>query len=372
MSLSKDTEAWIALNLMPGLGPVRTRKLLEKFGTPRAILNAGVSQLETVEGVGSALAREIARWQDSIDPTEELELATDFGASILHWQSESYPKALREIHAPPVVLYVWGELIERDNHAIGVVGSRRSTNYGNECAKKLSYQLAYAGLTVVSGLARGIDTAAHQGALAARGRTVACLGGGLMELYPPENAELARRIAGSGAVVSEFPMRCKPDRQTFPMRNRIVSGWGFGVMVVEAPLKSGAMITATQAAEQGRSVYAVPGPIDRPMSQGCNRLIQQGARLVMDAGDVLDELGMLFPDKDAPRLPAATERPAPVAELSDNERRIYAALGSEERQIDTLIQLTGLPSGDVLSALMNLELKHCARQLPGKRFVRIG
>ena len=182
------------------------------------------------------------------------------------------------------MLYVWGELQERDQHAIGVIGARRTTHYGTESAKKLSYQLAYAGLTVISGLARGIDTAAHQGALAAKGRTIAVIGSGLARLYPPENRASGRKNpSGNGAVVSEFSMDIEPDRQTFPMRNRIISGWSHGILVVEAGLNSGALITAAQALEQGRSVYAVPGHINAPSAMGSNRLIQQGAKLVMDA-----------------------------------------------------------------------------------------
>ena len=189
----------------------------------------------------------------------------------------------------------WGRLEARDQHAIGVVGSRRTTHYGLECAKKLSYQIAYSGLTVVSGLARGIDTAAHQGALAAKGRTVAVLGTGLHHLYPAENRALAEKIASCGALVTEFSMETTPDRQTFPMRNRIISGWGFGLLVVEAGMNSGALISASQAADQGRNLYAVPGPIDRPTSHGTNRLIQQGAKLVMSVDDILEDVQTLFP-----------------------------------------------------------------------------
>src|SRR6266571_4880238 len=219
------------------------------------------------------------------------------GATVITQGSPSYPKPLREIHAPPIVLYVWGEIQERDHHALGIIGARRTTHYGSECAKKLAYQLAYAGLTVISGLARGIDTAAHQGALAAKGRTIAVIGSGLSKLYPPENAALADKIrAGNGAIVSEFSMAIEPDRQTFPMRNRIISGWSHGILVVEAGLNSGALITSAQALEQGRAVYAVPGHINAPSAIGSNRLIQQGAKLVMDANDILEDLEVLLPE----------------------------------------------------------------------------
>ncbi len=253
----------------------------------------------------------------------ELQRIREFGAQVITAESPLYPKQLREIHAPPIVLYVWGELTERDQHAIGVIGSRRTTHYGTESCEEISYQLAYAGLTVVSGLARGIDTAAHQGALAAKGRTIAVIGSGLSKLYPPENAALSEKIAGgNGAVVSEFSMEIEPDRQTFPMRNRIISGWSHGILVVEAGLNSGALITASQALEQGRAVYAVPGHINAPSAHGSNRLIQQGAKLVMDANDILDDLSILLPE--AKPSPAAAARPLP--DLTEDERRVYDAI----------------------------------------------
>src|SRR5213596_4036231 len=201
------TEACIALNMLPTVGPVRLRKLLQVFGTPERVLTAKRGELRAVEGIGGEVADQIAAWQSTLDLTAELNRIRDFGATVITQESPSYPKSLREIHAPPIVLYVWGDLQERDHHAIGIIGARRTTHYGMESAKKLAYQLAYAGLTVISGLARGIDTAAHQGALAAKGRTIAAIGSGLSKLYPPENAALAERIrAGNGAIVSEFSM----------------------------------------------------------------------------------------------------------------------------------------------------------------------
>jgi DNA processing protein len=267
------------------------------------------------------------------------------------------------------VLYVWGELKERDHHAIGIIGARRTTHYGVESAKKLAYQLAYAGLTVISGLARGIDTAAHQGALAAKGRTIAVIGSGLARLYPPENAALAEKIrAGNGAIVSEFSMEIEPDRQTFPMRNRIISGWSHGILVVEAGLNSGALITASQALEQGRSVYAVPGHINAPSAMGSNRLIQQGAKLAMDASDILDDLQILLPEAK----PSAEAAARPLPSLSEEERRIYDAIEATETSIDDITEKTHLPSARVSSTLLQLELKRLVKQLPGKYFVKLG
>src|SRR5947209_2465780 len=363
------TEACIALNMLPTVGPVRLRKLLEVFQEPQQILAAKRSELRNVEGIGNEVADQISNWQSTIDLSAELQRIRNFGATVITQQSPSYPPPLRQIHAPPIVLYVWGELQERDYHAIGVIGARRTTHYGTEAAKKLAYQLAYAGLTVISGLARGIDTAAHHGALAAKGRTIAVIGSGLAKLYPPENAALAEKIRnGNGAIVSEFSMEIEPDRQTFPMRNRILSGWSHGILVVEAGFNSGALITAAQALEQGRSVYAVPGHINAPSAMGSNRLIQQGAKLVMDASDILDDLQILLPE--AKPLPEAASRRLPP--LSDEERRVYDAIDSTETPIDRIATKCDLPSAAVSSTLLRLELKRLVKQLPGKYFVKLG
>ena len=362
------TEACIALNMVPKMGPVRLRKLLEVFKTPERILTAKRSELRTIDGVGREVAEQIANWESTVDLPAELARIRDFGAEVITAESPTYPRQLREIHAPPIVLYVWGELEERDQHAIGVIGSRRTSHYGAECAKKLSYQLAYSGLTIISGLARGIDTAAHQGAIAAKGRTVAVIGSGLLHLYPPENAALAEKIRdGHGAVVSEFSMEIEPDRQTFPMRNRIISGWSHGILVVEAGLNSGALITASQAIEQGRSVYAVPGHITAPTAHGSNRLIQQGAKLVMEAADILDDLQILLPE----RQQFAAEPTRVLPEMSDDERRVYDAINPTETPIDQITATTDLPSATVSSVLLRLELKHLVKQLPGKYFVKL-
>lgn len=364
-----STEAYIALNMLPTVGPVRLRKLLEVFQEPQAILAAKRSDLRKVEGIGNEVADQISSWESTIDLSAELQRIREFGAAVITQQSQSYPRPLREIHAPPIVLYVWGEIEQRDHHAIGVIGARRTTHYGMESAKKLAYQLAYAGLTVVSGLARGIDTAAHQGALAAKGRTIAVIGSGLARLYPPENAPLAEKIrCGSGAILSEFSMDIEPDRQTFPMRNRIISGWSHGILVVEAGLNSGALITAAQALEQGRSVYAVPGHISAPSAMGSNRLIQQGAKLVMDASDILDDLEILLPEAKPP--PETAVRPLPP--LSDEERRVYDAIDASETSIDDIATRSKLRSAAVSSTLLQLELKHLVKQLPGKYFVKLG
>src|SRR5436190_13522527 len=363
------TEACVALNMLPTMGPVRLRKLLEVFETPDRVLAAKRDALRAVEGIGREVVDQILNWDSLVDLPAELQRVRDFGATVITAESPLYPRQLREIHAPPIVLYVWGELTERDQHAIAVIGSRRTTHYGLESAKKLSYQLAYAGLTVISGLARGIDTAAHQGALAAKGRTIAVIGSGLLKLYPPENAALAEKIrGGNGAVVSEFSMEIEPDRQTFPMRNRIISGWSQGLLVIEAGANSGALISVAQALEQGRNVYAVPGHINAPSAMGSNRLIQQGAKLVMDASDILDDLEILLPEAK----PSAETAVRPLPPLSDEERRVFGAIDATETSIDDITDKTKLPSATVSSTLLQLELKRLVKQLPGKYFVKLG
>jgi DNA processing protein len=363
------TEACIALNMLPTMGPVRLRKLLQVFETPDRILAAKRDALRAVEGIGREVVEQITNWETLVDLPAELQRIRDFGAEVITAESPLYPIQLREIHSPPIVLYVWGELTERDRHAIAVIGSRRTTHYGLESAKKLSYQLAYAGLTVISGLARGIDTAAHQGALAAKGRTVAVIGSGLSKLYPPENAALAEKIrSGNGAVVSEFSMEIEPDRQTFPMRNRIISGWSQGLLVVEAGANSGALISVAQALEQGRNVYAVPGHINASTAIGSNRLIQQGAKLVMDASDILDDLQILLPASK----PGPDTAVRPLPELSEDERRVYESIRETETSIDDIATNAELPSGTVSSTLLRLELKKLVKQLPGKYFVKLG
>ncbi len=358
-----EIEGFVALNMLPRIGPVRVRRLLDTFGSPAAILQAKPSALQAVSGIGEEIASSIASWKTLVDPAAEVERAEKAGAKIVTLLSPDYPPLLREIHDPPTVLYVRGTLPR--SHAIGVVGTRKPSHYAAECAKKLSYQLAYAGLTVASGLARGIDTAAHQAALAAKGHTIAVLGSGLEFLYPPENAELADKIAETGAVITEFPMQTKADRQTFPMRNRIISGLSVGLLVVEAGTTSGALISATQAGEQGRSIYAVPGRIDQPKAIGSNRLIQQGAKLVLSAQDILDDMGLLFSEK--PEL----TKPAPVPNLTSAEEVVRDAIGDDEASMDEIIAKCRLPTSEVSSTLLALEMRKLVKQLPGSRFVKI-
>lgn len=361
-----EREAFVALNLLPGIGPVRVQRLLEVFESPERILSAKADRLRAVRGIGVEVAEGIVSWQEKVDPVGELNRARAGGVEVLTWSDPAYPKLLREIYDPPIVLYVWGDATAWDTRTVGIVGTRKPSLYAAETTKKLAYQLASAKLTVASGLARGVDTAAHYAALAAHGRTVAVLGSGLEKLYPPENFELAEKIASSGgAVVSEFPMGMSADRQTFPMRNRIISGLSFGLLVVEAGGRSGALISASQAGDQGRSVYAVPGRIDHPGALGSNRLIQQGAKMVLCAQDILDDLGMIVLENGASD---SSENPP---QLSENEGIIMEAIGDDEVSMDALIGKCGLPTPLVSSTLLALEMRKLVRQLPGNRFAKL-
>jgi DNA processing protein len=362
-------EALVALNLIDGIGPVRVRQLLEHFGEAPAILGASRQQLLQVRGIGEESAEAIANWEKGIDLGAELKRIADFGCRIVSQADPEYPELLRQIYDPPVVLYVKGELLAKDKNSVAMVGSRMTTHYGIEVARKLAYQLAYLGVTVVSGGARGIDSAAHQGALSGKGRTLAILGTGINIVYPAENAQLYERIVANGALVTQFPFNRPGDKQTFPMRNRIVAGMTLGTVVVEANLTSGALITANFANEYGRQVFAVPGRIDSPRSKGCHDLIKKGAKLCEGAEDILSEFEYLFPASNRPPSAAQTGV-LPALELSENEQKVYDTLNHEEISIDEVIRKSGLPSSAVSVALLSLEMKRVVRQLPGKLFVR--
>ena len=362
-------EALVALNLVEGVGPVRVRQLLEFFGEAPAILAASKQQLLHVRGIGDETASAIHDWEKSVDLAGELKRIADFGCRVITQADAEYPAMLREIYDPPVVLYIKGSLTDRDKNSVAMVGSRQTTHYGIETARKLAYQLAYTGVTVVSGGARGIDTAAHQGAMSGKGRTVCVLGTAINVVFPPENAELFERIAANGAVISQFPFNRNGDRQSFAIRNRIVAGMTLGTVVVEANLTSGALITANFATEYGRQVFAVPGRIDSPRSKGCHDLIKKGAKLCEGIEDILSEFEYLFPSSNRP--PSASETGMlPALELSENEKKVYDVLGKEELSIDDVIRKCGLPASATSVGLFSLEMKRLVRQLPGKMFLR--
>lgn len=362
-------EALIALNMIDHVGPVRVRQLLEHFGDAPAILAASKQQLLRVRGIGDETADAISHWEKNIDLQGELKRIQDFECHVLIQSDDAYPESLRQIYDPPIVLYVKGLLTEKDKNGVAMVGSRMTTHYGVEVARKLAYQLAYIGVTVVSGGARGIDTAAHQGALSAKGRTIAVLGTGINLVVPSENAELFERIAANGAVITQFPFHRTADKQTFPIRNRIVAGMTLGTVVVEANLTSGALITANMAVDYGRQLFAVPGRIDSPRSKGCHELIKKGAKLCESAEDILSEFEYLFPRTNRPPAPNETGT-LPAIALSENEEKVFASLDMETAAMDSVIQRCGLPASVVSVALLGLEMKRLIKQLPGKLFVR--
>ncbi len=357
-------DALIALNMLPKIGPVRVRRLMDSFGSAEAILSAAVHEISGVRGIGPETAEIIRSWEERIDLTTELREVEERGLKIVTQDDADYPKALRQSYDPPLLLYVWGELKDVDRHAIAIVGSRKTTHYGTQTARQFAFQLASSGMTVVSGLARGIDTHAHEGAVAAKGRTIAVIGSGLGQVYPPENMALAEKIAsGNGAIVSEFPLNMPPSKKTFPMRNRIVAAWSQAVVVVECPEWSGALITANLAGEMGKPIYAVPGQIDRPSSAGCHALIREGAALVTSGNDILDDISVL-PLRERAQGDEAALRPP----LGPVEQMVVDAMENGASLVDELLHATTLSLSEINAMLLKLEIQGRVRQLPGSRF----
>ncbi len=376
---SRDVEKWLKLTHADEVGPVTFGKLLKRFGSVDVALGASVSDLMKVEGIGATIAERIAASRDKFDSCAEIELAAKLGVWIVHMEDPRYPPALRQIYDPPPVLYIKGTLDRADNLAIGIVGCRRCSLYGQEQSSRLAHLLAAAGFTIVSGMARGIDTAAHTGALAAEGRTLAVQGCGLSRVFPPENVKLFNLISASGACISELPLRAEPLPENFPPRNRIIAGLSLGTIVVEAGLRSGALITAQAALESNREVMAVPGKIDSPLSQGPHRLIKEGAKLIETVEDVMEALGYIgdqLKDQTALTAKETTEKvEMPLLEtaklnLKGDEKTIYDALSKEPLHIDQLIADTSLPAGTVNAGVVSLRLKGLIKQLPGNLFTK--
>lgn len=364
----------LALHLIPGMGPVRVQRLLEYFATPELVLNASAEYLCQVPGIGSELASKITRWRELSNPEREMVCAEAAGVRVTTIFDDDYPLPLRTLYDPPLVLYSRGHWSMVDEKSVALVGSRQASYYGINQAKRFGMELAQAGVTVISGLARGIDTAAHEGALLGQGRTIAVLGSGLNHLYPAENARLAERIVeeGLGAVVSEFPMNCPPSRTTFPLRNRIVSGWSKATLVIEAPTRSGSLITAQSAADQNRRVFALPGAVDRPHSSGCHELIRNGATLVTCARDVLEEFEWLpLGDNLTPSLFDMPGGLARQLEITDSvEKQLWNAIESGVETIDGLCASTALSAMDVTRALTRMQIRKIIKPCPGGRFVK--
>ncbi len=367
-----DRTRVIALNLVPELGTIRLRRLLDAFGTLAGVAAAPEEHLRGVEGMTPELADRLASvFRSPKMAVDELGLAARHGCRVVTRLDEAYPEPLASISDPPWVLYMKGEWTPADRAAVAIVGSRRSSIYGQQVAERLGYELALRGISVLSGLARGIDAAAHRGALRAGGRTLAVVGNGLASVYPPEHRELTEQVAAHGAVISEYPMDTQPLPFLFPRRNRLISGLSLGVVVVEAAQRSGALITADCALEQGREVFAVPGKVDSLTSSGTNQLLKQGARLVTGVDDILEELGL---DEPAPSTPArGTSRPAAAAgDISSADRGMLEALHRDQpTDVEVLAQRIGRPPAQCASTLLRLQLKRLVKQLPGNRFVRI-
>jgi DNA processing protein len=364
-----DKSGWIALHLVPGVGRITFRKLVGYFGHPCEVLGATAGQLIRVAGIGPKIASTITGFQAEQAVERELRAAASCRCQIVTQVEEGYPTLLKTIEDPPPVLYVRGDLGGPATLGIAIVGSRRPSTYGKVVAEQLARGLVACGVTVVSGLARGIDSMAHLGTLEGGGQTIAVLGCGLSYMYPPENRRLAERISRQGAVVSEFPMQAKPDRLNFPLRNRTISGLALGTVVVEAGERSGALITAQWALDQGREVFAVPGNITAPTSRGTNRLIKMGAKLVEGVEDILEEFPYhVFGGKPTPSQDGGE---AAQTDITPDERRLLALLDPvEPRHIDWIIERAHLPTSMVNALLLQLELAGRLAQLPGKLFLK--
>jgi len=359
----QDCAPWLALGRIRGVGGVSFKKITARFADPAAVFRASAAELAEIEGLHRELIHSIANFNDWAEIDKEIQRARAAGIKMIPFSDAAYPASLRAIADPPPLLYVKGELRDNDSRAIAIVGSRSASDYGRRIARDLARGLASFGFTVVSGMARGIDGMAHESALQAGGRTLAVLGSGVDRAYPPEHEMLYRRISENGAVISELPMGARPIAFNFPARNRLISGLSLGVVVVEATEKSGSLITASLAAEQGREVFAVPGEAGASRSRGSHRLIRQGAKLVETVEDIIEEI--------APQLSRRGDAaPASARSLPENSgpaaRQIFALLKETSLQVDQVIEQSGLPAPQVLQVLLDLELQGFVCQTPGK------
>ncbi len=356
----RDDGYWVGFNIVRGIGPTRMRALLDYFGDVERAWHASPNELRSA-GLDRRSLENLLAVRSKLDLDQELERIAAAGARVLTWESPDYPHLLREISAPPPVLYVKGTITEKDAWAVSVVGTRRTSDYGREVTRRLTGALARNGITIVSGMARGIDGEAHRAALKAGGRTIAVLGCGIDRVYPPEYRKLAQEIAAHGALVSDYPLGTKPEGKNFPPRNRIISGLSLGVLIVEAGVRSGALITADYAAEQGRDVFAVPGSILAHGHAGTNALIQDGAKVVLGPGDILEELNLTMV---AEQVEARQVLPA-----NETEEALLTHLSADPTHVDELQQQLSLPIAQVTSTLALMELKGMVRQVGGMKYV---
>ncbi len=363
--MQESLEGLMSLYLVEGIGSIRLRALMAKFGEVQTIFNADEQLLITIDGIDLKLARRIKEAKNSTLAREQLKQAEQSGAKIMTFWDQDYPKNLKKIYDPPAFLFIKGEFKPEDEFAVAIVGTRMPSSYGKYCAEKLSQDLVQKGFVVVSGLARGIDTLAHQAALRAGGRTIAVLGSGVDIIYPSENHKLYKQISENGAVVSEFLFGTKPDAPNFPRRNRIVSGLCLGTLVVEAGLKSGALITANYSLEHNREVFSIPGNINSPKSIGCNRLIMEGAKLVLSVDDIINEL-----EPQLDHLARQNRIQRAQITLSTAEKKLLDSLASEPIHIDTIAANNNISISQALGILLSLEIKEMIKQIPGKYFIR--
>jgi DNA processing protein len=366
---------WLALSLVPGVGRISFKRLIDEFGRPEEVFNASLSDLESVQGIKKEAASAIKSFDRDRELDRERALIRENNVNLLTLEDKEYPDQLREIFDPPSLLYVKGQIKKEDEHSVAIVGTRHPTRYGKLTAERLAFELGALGVTVVSGMARGIDTFSHEGALSVGGRSIAVFGSGLDVVYPPENREIMEKIIDNGAIISEFPMGTRPEKQNFPVRNRIISGLSLGTVVVEAASKSGSLITARLALEQGREVFAVPGSIASDKSRGTNNLLKLGAKLVEGVDDIIEELKPLIDSlsekrHDDTKKEESSEVSSAGARFTKEEEEIFSLVSKEGDHIDSIIQGSEVPPSKTVSILAKLELLGLVKQYSGKIFYR--
>ncbi len=368
--MKNDLKYWLALSFIKDTGPITIKRLLSAFQRPERILKASFNELMNIEDIGELRAKRIYKFNSWNIVEEELKKIKDHNIRILTYADREYPENLRHIDDSPIILYIKGSFIKDDRYAIAIVGSRLMTEYGRSMANKIASELSSLGITIVSGMARGIDTVAHKGALKAGERSIAVLGCGLDRPYPDENMELFEALSNSGAVISEFPLGTPPNKENFPKRNRLISGLSLGVIVVEAAINSGSLITASFALEQGKDVFAIPGNITSRQSEGTNFLIKKGAKLVQKVDDILEEIApqlkrLIGSSKNSKEF---FSKNLDKLEITDEEKAICNILGNEPKHIDIIVRETSMPTAKLSGLLLGLEIKGIIKQADGKRF----
>ncbi len=360
--MDKDLQYYLALSAVPDIGPYSVKKLLRHFKTPENIFNASLSELLKIDGIGRNRAEHISSFSNWTIINKTVDILNKKGIKVVRPGDQGYPSYLAQINSSPLLLYIKGDLKDEDRFSIAIVGSRKATPYGINITEKIAGELSSLGFTIVSGMARGIDTTAHKAALKEGGRTIAVLGSGMDVVYPPENRGLMERIVENGAVITEFPLGTKPNRENFPIRNRLISGLSMGVLVVEATENSGSLITANYANEQGKEVFAIPGNITSDNTKGVHRLIKGGAKLVHNVNDIVEELAPLLKG-------LIKDRKLKAVALEKDEKKVADILSSEPMHIDDIIRQSGISSNRLLTLLLNLELKGVVKQIDGKKFL---